>query len=183
MTTLLLAFLLLLPLILASDAPSFQANLHKDRALYREEEREFIKAYRNLPDVQPLSLTNENEDEEALSSSSRTIYYRVIENGPLTGRIPLVSSPTVLEYSGRVVGTDSLFDSGVNTFVPSSSIPGWKQALQLMREGDEWELLIPPALAYGAATDMELIPPNSWLLFTIKIHQVQGRALNDDQDL
>ena len=28
-------------------------------------------------------------------------------------------------------------------------IPGWTEALQLMKEGDKWQLFIPADLAYG----------------------------------
>jgi len=28
-------------------------------------------------------------------------------------------------------------------------IPGWIEVLSLMKEGDEWEVVVPPKLAYG----------------------------------
>ncbi|GIT04008.1 MAG: hypothetical protein CM1200mP28_12670 [Deltaproteobacteria bacterium] len=34
-------------------------------------------------------------------------------------------------------------------FPVNGVIRGWTEALQLMKEGDKWELIIPPDLAYG----------------------------------
>ena len=34
-------------------------------------------------------------------------------------------------------------------FAPSGVIKGWTEAMQLMREGDKWELVVPSSLAYG----------------------------------
>ena len=47
---------------------------------------------------------------------------------------------------------------------------GWAEALQLMREGDHWELTIPAHLAYGArGAAGGLVPPNQTLLFDIRL--------------
>ena len=49
-------------------------------------------------------------------------------------------------------------------------IPGWAEALQLMREGDHWELTIPAHLGYGARGQGDgLIPPDQTLIFDIRL--------------
>ncbi|HVW74955.1 MAG TPA: FKBP-type peptidyl-prolyl cis-trans isomerase, partial [Rhizomicrobium sp.] len=49
-------------------------------------------------------------------------------------------------------------------------VQGWVEALQLMREGDRWLLVIPPNLGYGARGAGDgLIPPNQTLIFDIKL--------------
>ena len=50
-------------------------------------------------------------------------------------------------------------------------IPGWTEALKLMKEGDEWELTIPSDLAYGAQGNQS-IPPNSVLQFKVHLLKV-----------
>jgi FKBP-type peptidyl-prolyl cis-trans isomerase FklB len=35
------------------------------------------------------------------------------------------------------------------TFAPNQVIKGWTEAMQLMVEGDKWELTIPSEMAYG----------------------------------
>ena len=37
----------------------------------------------------------------------------------------------------------------------------WTEAMQLMKEGDKWELYCKPELAYGARESPPKIPPNS----------------------
>ena len=37
------------------------------------------------------------------------------------------------------------------TFPAGALIPGWVEALRMMKEGDEWELVIPAELGYGEA--------------------------------
>jgi FKBP-type peptidyl-prolyl cis-trans isomerase len=49
-------------------------------------------------------------------------------------------------------------------------IPGWMEALSLMKEGDEWELVVPSELGYGAATvGNGAIPPNQTLVFDMQL--------------
>jgi FKBP-type peptidyl-prolyl cis-trans isomerase len=48
-------------------------------------------------------------------------------------------------------------------------IRGWVEALLRMKEGDEWELVIPAALGYGAAGAGGVIPPNQTLVFDMQL--------------
>jgi FKBP-type peptidyl-prolyl cis-trans isomerase len=52
-------------------------------------------------------------------------------------------------------------------------IPGWKEALQLMSEGSQWQLFIPSELAYGVRGSTG-IGPNSTLIFEVELLQVAG---------
>jgi FKBP-type peptidyl-prolyl cis-trans isomerase FklB len=50
--------------------------------------------------------------------------------------------------SGEVF--DSSYERGEpTTFAPNQVISGWTEAMQLMVEGDKWELTIPSEMAYG----------------------------------
>ena len=52
-------------------------------------------------------------------------------------------------------------------------IGGWKEALQLMREGDKWELTIPPELGYGTRGAGSKIPGNAVLVFELELLRVK----------
>ena len=52
-------------------------------------------------------------------------------------------------------------------------VPGWQEALQLMVEGDIWEVVIPPGLAYGAQGVGTSIGPNETLIFEIELIMVK----------
>ena len=50
----------------------------------------------------------------------------------------------------------------------SSTLPGLGEGLQQMREGDHWELALPPALAFGAKGKGN-IPPDQALVFDVTV--------------
>jgi FKBP-type peptidyl-prolyl cis-trans isomerase len=52
-------------------------------------------------------------------------------------------------------------------------IPGWVEALKLMKTGDTWELAIPSDLGYGADGNGDAIPPNQTLIFTVTLAKVE----------
>jgi FKBP-type peptidyl-prolyl cis-trans isomerase FklB len=67
----------------------------------------------------------------------------------------------------------SVFDSSVQrgfpaTFGVTEVLPGWTEALQMMKAGDKWELFLPPSLAYGEYPTAH-IGPNSTLIFEIEL--------------
>ena len=51
-------------------------------------------------------------------------------------------------------------------------IAGWQEALQMMKEGDKWRLVVPPELGYGAA-GVGPIPGNSTLVFEVELIKVR----------
>ena len=69
------------------------------------------------------------------------------------------------------------FDSSYNRseptkFAPNQVIKGWTEAMQLMSEGDKWELVIPSELAYGDRSMGPQITPGSVLVFEMEIVKV-----------
>ena len=70
---------------------------------------------------------------------------------------------------------DSSYSRGSpTTFAPNQVIAGWTEAMQLMVEGDKWELYIPSELAYGERGSPPKIPGDSALVFTIEMIEIQG---------
>ncbi len=55
----------------------------------------------------------------------------------------------------------------------SGGIPGWREGLLSMKVGGRRKLLVPPELAYGAAGQSCLIPPNATLLFDVHLVRVK----------
>ena len=107
------------------------------------------------------------------------LQYRVIEEGGGLEH-PTVSTPCECHYAGRLLdGTE--FDSSYKrgqptTFAPNQVIKGWTEAMQLMGEGDKWELYIPSELAYGDSKRGQFITPGAVLVFTIEILEVKGAS-------
>ncbi len=60
------------------------------------------------------------------------------------------------------------------TFAPNQVIPGWTEAMQLMKEGAKWELFIPSELGYGDRGAGASIPGGSVLIFTLELLEVKA---------
>lgn len=93
----------------------------------------------------------ENAKREGVVTTASGLQYKVITAG--TGRAPTPDDTVTVHYRGTLVdGTqfDSSYDRGEPASFPVGGvIPGWTEALQLMKEGAKYQLAIPPALAYG----------------------------------
>lgn len=103
------------------------------------------------------------------------LQYFVIKSGPPTGRSPAAADSVVFDYEGKLT-TGETFDSSYARGQPlsggvSNFVPGFTEALMLMRPGDEWIVWIPPALGYGDRAS-ETIPTNSVLRFRMGLRSV-----------
>ncbi len=75
-------------------------------------------------------------------------------------------------YTGTLINGEK-FDSSVDRGQPAEFpvggvIPGWTEALMMMKPGAKYKLFIPPELAYGP-TGRPGIPPNSVLIFEVEL--------------
>ena len=117
----------------------------------------------------------EYSQRQGVVATASGLQYRVIETGE--GRSPGSADTVVVHYVGQLIdGTE--FDSSKGrgtpaTFSLGGIIPGWQEALQLMREGDIWEVVIPSELAYGAQGAGGSIGPNETLVFEIELISVK----------
>jgi FKBP-type peptidyl-prolyl cis-trans isomerase len=107
------------------------------------------------------------------------IQYSVLKSG--TGLQPHRHDCAKVHYAGRFID-GRMFEPTTPgsvqgaTFEVSAVIPGWTEVLQLMHEGDKWEVTIPAGLAYGwAGTSDGAIPPNQTLIFQIELLQVSPK--------
>lgn len=101
--------------------------------------------------------------------------YHVVRRGPRAGRKPKDGDEVSFDYEGKLPD-GSVFDSSFERGQPVSGtvgqfVPGFDEALKLMRPGDEWIVWIPPALGYGAEA-VGPIPANSTLRFRMALHSV-----------
>lgn len=103
------------------------------------------------------------------------LQYRVIHAG--YGKRPKASDMVTVSYKGALIN-GKVFDAtepGLPAqFQANKLIPGWTEALQLMREGDEWELVIPASLAYGSRGAGGVIPPDQTLVFDLQLISVSA---------
>ena len=70
---------------------------------------------------------------------------------------------------------DSSYKRGSpTTFAPNQVIKGWTEAMQLMVEGDKWEMYIPSELAYGNSDRGPKIKAGDVLIFRMELLKIMG---------
>ncbi|MDE6161033.1 MAG: FKBP-type peptidyl-prolyl cis-trans isomerase, partial [Muribaculaceae bacterium] len=92
---------------------------------------------------------------------------------------PKAGDMVTVHYTGRLID-GTVFDSSEErgepaTFGVTQVIPGWVEALQMMKVGSTWRLYIPSALAYGPQGAGGAIGPNQTLIFDVTLLGVNGK--------
>ncbi|MBS1487574.1 MAG: FKBP-type peptidyl-prolyl cis-trans isomerase [Bacteroidetes bacterium] len=117
-----------------------------------------------------LENNKKNEGVVVLPSG---LQYKIITQG--AGKSPNSTANVTVHYTGTLTdGTE--FDSSHKRGQPANFgvnqvIPGWTEALQLMKEGDKWMLYVPYNLAYGERGG-GAIPPFATLVFEVELIKV-----------
>ncbi|MDE6114446.1 FKBP-type peptidyl-prolyl cis-trans isomerase [Barnesiella sp. WM24] len=116
----------------------------------------------------------ENGKRVEVSVTPSGLQYEVLQEG--TGKQPVATDSVTVHYTGKLID-GTVFDSSVErgapaTFGVTQVIPGWVEALQLMKEGAKWRLFIPSQLAYGPNGAGNIIGPNSTLIFDVELIKV-----------
>lgn len=119
-----------------------------------------------------------NSKRGGVKETNSGLQYRVIKSGKSSGISPNASSTCHVHYRGTLAVSGIEFDSSRKRgsapakFRPSDVIGGWKEALRMMKEGDKFELAVPPHLAYGKRKVGKHITPDSVLIFEIELVKV-----------
>lgn len=119
----------------------------------------------------------ENGKRPEIITTASGLQYEVLAEG--NGAKPAASDQVVVHYTGKLID-GTVFDSSVErgqpaTFGVTQVIPGWVEALQLMKAGSKWRLYIPSDLAYGPNGAGGAIGPNATLIFDVELLQVVGK--------
>jgi FKBP-type peptidyl-prolyl cis-trans isomerase len=119
----------------------------------------------------------QNKKKEGVVTLASGLQYKVLKSGTEGGKKPKSGDTVTTNYKGTLLdGTefDSSYKRGEPTSFPVEGvIAGWTEALQLMKEGDKWQLFVPPELAYGArGTPDGKIGPNQTLIFEVELISV-----------
>jgi len=118
-----------------------------------------------------------NAKKEGVKTTPSGLQYKVVKAGDGKGKTPKATDTVKVHYHGTL--TDgSVFDSSIErgepaTFPVNQVIPGWTEVLQLMKEGDKWQVYIPGKLAYGERSPSPKIGPNSTLIFDVELLSVE----------
>lgn len=117
----------------------------------------------------------ENRKKSGVVTLPSGLQYKIINKG--TGKTPKATDTVTVNYRGTLIDGKTEFDSSYKRGQPASFpvngvIPGWTEALQLMKEGAKWQLFIPSSLAYGERGAGRDIGPNETLIFEVELISV-----------
>jgi FKBP-type peptidyl-prolyl cis-trans isomerase FklB len=158
--------------------------------LTEEEARQAIMAFQKImtekkaETMRKLGEKNKAEGEKFLAENAKKEGVKTLPSGlqykeiaPGTGKSPKTTDMVTTHYKGTLIdGTE--FDSSYKrgqpaTFQVSGVIPGWTEALQMMKEGARWQLFVPSNLAYGEQGSGREIGPNATLIFEVELVSVK----------
>ena len=122
--------------------------------------KRFLADYAGRPDVKKLP---------------DGLMYRVLKAG--TGpQVQKDSDVVTVYYKGSLI-SGKVFDQTKPEepaqFQAGALIPGWVEALKLMKTGDTWEIVVPSDLGYGSDGAGDAIPPDQTLVFTMTLSKVE----------
>jgi len=115
-----------------------------------------------------------NAKKPGVITTASGLQYKVLAAG--SGDSPKSTDSVTVNYRGTLLdGTE--FDSSYKrgeaaTFQVNRVIPGWTEALQLMKPGAKYQLFIPPQLAYDLRSPQP-IPSGSMLIFDVELMSVK----------
>ena len=113
----------------------------------------------------------ENKKKEGVVTLPSGLQYTVTEAG--SGESPTKNSQVTVHYTGTLLN-GKVFDSSHKRGQPASFpvtgvIPGFSEALQLMKPGAKWKVFIPSELGYGPRGAGSAIGPNETLIFDLEL--------------
>jgi len=120
------------------------------------------------------AFLTENAKKEGVVVLPNGVQYRVIRNG--SGRQPSLEDSVTIRY--RFARADQLSalaagpDSGPKTYALKKALPGLRDALQLMKEGSIWQIVLPPGPAMGVQG--EALETAGVLVYELELISVQS---------
>lgn len=115
-----------------------------------------------------------NAGKKGVISLPSGLQYEVLREG--SGTSPKAGDTVAAHYRGtRIDGSEfDATDPGDDPaiFALADVVPGWQEALVLMKPGAKWRVLVPPQLGYGEEGSPPVIEPNELLVFEIELVRV-----------
>ncbi|KAL7559787.1 hypothetical protein ACA910_006378 [Epithemia clementina (nom. ined.)] len=123
-----------------------------------------------------LEFLQQNKKNEGIIELPSGLQYRILRNG--TGTVhPDEDTPCSCHYEGELLDGTEIVSSYKERekpfmFAPRDVLKGWTEAMQLMVQGDKWELYLPSELAYGDEGNPPKIPGGEALVFRLEMLEV-----------
>jgi FKBP-type peptidyl-prolyl cis-trans isomerase FklB len=117
----------------------------------------------------------ENAKKPGVKTTDDGLQYLVLKEG--TGKTPKLDDTVVVNYRGTTID-GKVFDSSADRKKPATVkvkdvLAGWREVLQLMKEGSKWRVFIPSQLAYGKRGLRYKLGSNETLIYDIELLKVK----------
>ncbi len=161
------------------DEKKIAAALEGFEARMRDQEREFAKRMAEVAKVnkaKAAEFLKANATKEGVVTLPSGLQYEVLKAG--AGPSPKPDDTVATHYRGTHLdgkefdATDPKGEPA--TFPIPGVVPGWQEALPLMKVGAKWRLYVPPELGYGEEGSPPVIEPNEVLIFEIELVKIGG---------
>jgi FKBP-type peptidyl-prolyl cis-trans isomerase len=117
----------------------------------------------------------ENSKKEGVVTTASGLQYKILTPG--TGRKPALTDTVTIHYTGTLINGkefDSSYKRGMTSDMKlSTSIQGFAEGIQLMKEGGTWEFYLPYDLAYGSRSAGSEIGPYATLIFKVELIKIK----------
>ncbi len=156
------------------DEPQLRAVLAAFETAMQKKQQEFMAR------MAAAAKTNLEKGREFLVANGRRKGVTTLPSGlqyevlvPGTGPQPAADDLVFAHYRGTHIdgrefdGTDPAGEPA--SFPLRGVVPGWQEALPLMKAGSKWRLYLPPDLGYGEEGSPPAIEPNEVLVFEIEL--------------
>lgn len=149
-----------------------QQEMQKVMAVYQQRVTKIQMEKQEEQKKANLEFLEVNKKKEGVITLKSGLQYKVIKSG--SGKVSPKATDTVsTHYHGTLIN-GTVFDSSVQRGEPVSFpvnrvIAGWTEALQKMKVGDKWQLVIPSNLAYGNRGTPPNIGPGATLIFDVEL--------------
>lgn len=150
------------------------AAMQQLQALAVAKQQEILAELASKNKIEGGAFLAENGKRDGVITTDSGLQYEILQAG--SGKTPKASDSVSVDYLGSFInGTefDSSFKRGEPAdFSVEGIIPGWTEALLMMKEGAKWRLYVPADLAYGEQGAPPVIEPNSALVFEVELKEI-----------
>jgi len=153
----------------------FQATMNKFQQEMAAKQADQTKMIAEKNIAEGKAFLAENRKKDGVVTTDSGLQYIILEEG--SGDSPKATDTVSVHYKGMLInGTE--FDSSYSRNQPASFpvngvIPGWTEALQLMKPGAKWKIFLPSDIAYGERGAGQQIGPNATLIFEVELLSVK----------
>ena len=154
---------------------TLKEEYEQQQALQEQQYEAMIEQFRLSED----SLINDYIMQHNIKEKPTPTGLYIIKKTYGKGKMIKIGSKIKVHYTGKLLD-GNVFDSSVERGEPfelvvgdGMVIPGWEEALLLMRGGDKATVLIPSKQAYGARGTGYVIPPYTPIVFDMEIVSVE----------